>query len=65
MRVIGENGHRVTEERAILLDNEILHAEFSPAVLNCLPDRSWRPDFDEKNREDLTHLDVFSIDPEG
>lgn len=66
IRVIGNEGERLTEDKVILLEHEIPHDPFSPAVLECLPKEPWNPEpFDKKIRKDLTHLDICSVDPEG
>ena len=66
MRVIGEEGERKTEDEVILLEHEIPFEEFSPAVLACLPKMPWEPfPLVPAEREDLTNLDICSVDPEG
>ncbi|KAI1715438.1 RNB domain-containing protein [Ditylenchus destructor] len=64
IRVIGTEGEQETEDEVILLEHEIPHAEFSPAVMACLPGEDWKPD-PEPYRQDLTHLDICSVDPPG
>ncbi|KAI1724898.1 RNB domain-containing protein [Ditylenchus destructor] len=64
IRVIGTEGEQETEDEVILLEHEIPHAEFSPAVMACLPVEDWKPD-PEPYRQDLTHLDICSVDPPG
>lgn len=66
MRVIGEEGERKTEDEVILLEHEIPYEEWTPAVLACLPRMPWSPyPLQPAQREDLTHLDICSVDPEG
>lgn len=66
VRVIGNEGERITEDEVILLEHEIPHDPFSLAVLECLPKEPWSPEpFDRNIRKDLTHLDICSVDPEG
>src|SRR5688500_8565644 len=43
IRVIGTEGERETEDEVILLEHEIPHGEFLPAVLACLPQSDWKP----------------------
>jgi len=66
IRVIGNEGERKTEDEVILLEHEVPYDEFSPAVLACLPEIPWSPHpLDPPEREDLTSLDICSVDPEG
>ena len=66
IRVIGNEGERKTEDEVILLEHEVPYDEFSPAVLACLPEMPWSPHpLDPPEREDLTSLDICSVDPEG
>jgi exoribonuclease R len=66
VRVIGEEGERKTEDEVILLEHEIPYEEWTPAVLACLPRMPWSPyPLQPAQREDLTHLDICSVDPEG
>lgn len=70
VRQLGPTGDKATETEAILLEHDVAHAEWTPAVLACLPEAGEKWTFDEaglaaEGREDLRHLDVCSIDPPG
>lgn len=66
VRIIGEEGERRTEDEVILLEHEIPYEEFSQAVIACLPKMPWSPyPISPIEREDLTHLSICSVDPEG
>ena len=69
MRAIGPVGDRATEVEVILLEHDIAHHPFSPAVLACLPSPDWTADTDphasSADRVDLRHLEVCSVDPPG
>uniref|UniRef100_A0A915EFZ8 Protein DIS3 homolog n=1 Tax=Ditylenchus dipsaci TaxID=166011 RepID=A0A915EFZ8_9BILA len=64
VRIIGDEGDQATEDEVIMLEHEIPHGEFSPAVLACLPSDDWKPE-PSTYRRNLTHLDICSVDPEG
>lgn len=68
VRQLGAAGDRATETEAILLEYDVAHDAWTPAVLACLPaagaDWTWT-EADMLNREDLRALDVCSIDPPG
>lgn len=64
---IGSEGEKATEDKVILLEHEIPHEEFTPAVLSCLPDvkeKPWVPEASSE-RVDRRDLDICSVDPEG
>ena len=73
VRTIGPIGDRETETEVILLEHDVAHHPFSPAVLGCLPSPAWTADTDARTaaqaspppREDLRHLDICSVDPPG
>ncbi|KAL3121606.1 hypothetical protein niasHT_008735 [Heterodera trifolii] len=66
VRVIGEEGDRKTEDEVILLEHDIPYEEFPPSVISCLPKMPWSPfPMSPEQREDLTHIDICSVDPEG
>jgi exosome complex exonuclease DIS3/RRP44 len=68
VRTIGPVGDRATETEVILLEHDIAHDPFTPAVLACLPTADWTAETDPGRgaaREDLRHLDVCSVDPPG
>lgn len=68
VRQLGRTGDRATETEAILLEHDVAHADFTPAVLACLPEAgpAWTwSEQDMVNRADLRHIDVCSIDPPG
>ena len=66
---LGRIGEVETETRVVLLEKDIPHAPFTPAVLACLPGEGWiadkDPDIHNTTRRDLRHLDVCSVDPPG
>lgn len=47
-----------------MLEHDIPHAEWSEAVLACLPKDDWTPVL-ENGRKDLRHLNICSVDPIG
>lgn len=52
--------------QVILLEHDIPYEEFPPSVLSCLPKIPWSPyPLSPDQREDLTHLEICSVDPEG
>ncbi|XP_068646865.1 exosome complex exonuclease RRP44 homolog A [Aristolochia californica] len=68
VRTIGEIGDRDTESEVVLIENDINSRPFSSQVLACLPPLPWAlstEDLASPNREDLRHLQVFSVDPPG
>lgn len=49
---------------AILFENSICAAKYSPESLACLPDKPWKiPDDEFKSRKDLRNICSFTIDP--
>ncbi|XP_021714097.1 exosome complex exonuclease RRP44 homolog A-like [Chenopodium quinoa] len=68
VQTIGEIGDRETETEVVLIENDINSKPFSSQVLACLPPLPWSvsPEhLSDPNREDLRHLQVFSVDPPG
>jgi exosome complex exonuclease DIS3/RRP44 len=68
VRQLGRTGDRATETEAILLEHDVAHADWTPAVLACLPEAgpAWTwTEADMVKRADLRHIDVCSIDPPG
>ncbi|KAH8741010.1 mitotic control protein dis3 [Cryptosporidium ryanae] len=68
--VLGAAGDLETETSVILRSRSINSSEFSPKVLQCLPNyggnKEWVPtQFDLIDRLDLRNKLVFSIDPPG
>ncbi|GAB5566395.1 exosome complex exonuclease RRP44 isoform X1 [Prionailurus iriomotensis] len=63
---LGEVGDKETETEVLLLEHDVPHQPFSQAVLSFLPKMPWSiTEKDMKNREDLRHLCVCSVDPPG
>ena len=66
VRELGEIGDKATENEVLLLEHEVPHQSFSQAVMADLPYLPWSiTDDDLKQRRDLRHLDVCSVDPPG
>ncbi|XP_058098266.1 exosome complex exonuclease RRP44 homolog A [Magnolia sinica] len=68
IRTIGEIGDRDTESEVVLIENDINSRPFSVQVLACLPPLPWTlspEDLENPNRQDLRHVQVFSVDPPG
>ncbi|KAF7457920.1 Exosome complex exonuclease RRP44 [Cryptosporidium felis] len=68
--VLGNAGDVETETSVILRKRGIISSEFSPSVLQCLPNyglfSDWSPnDIDLRSRTDLRNRLVFSVDPPG
>ncbi|OII71779.1 mitotic control protein [Cryptosporidium ubiquitum] len=68
--ILGKAGNLETETSVILRIRDINSSEFSPSVLKCLPNHGrgndWKPnEIDLKDRVDLRHKLVFSVDPPG
>ena len=67
VRELGNVGDKQAEAEVILLQYDIPYHPFPQAVLKCLPAPPWEasqdPDF--KNRRDLRHLPIVSVDPPG
>uniref|UniRef100_A0A914CRX0 Protein DIS3 homolog n=1 Tax=Acrobeloides nanus TaxID=290746 RepID=A0A914CRX0_9BILA len=64
VRTIGVEGERETEDEVILLEHEIPHHKFPPAVFDCLPKMPWTPQASPE-RLDMRDLDICSVDPVG
>lgn len=63
---LGDVGEKETETEVLLLEHDVPHQPFSQAVLSFLPRMPWSiTEEDMKNREDLRHLCVCSVDPPG
>ncbi|XP_028913329.1 exosome complex exonuclease RRP44 isoform X2 [Ornithorhynchus anatinus] len=63
---LGTVGDKETETEVLLLEHDVPHQPFSQAVLSFLPKMPWSiTEKDMKNREDLRHLCVCSVDPPG
>ncbi|XP_038623740.1 exosome complex exonuclease RRP44 [Tachyglossus aculeatus] len=63
---LGTVGDKETETEVLLLEHDVPHQPFSQAVLSFLPKMPWSiTGKDMKNREDLRHLCVCSVDPPG
>uniref|UniRef100_A0AAY4E7M2 Protein DIS3 homolog n=1 Tax=Denticeps clupeoides TaxID=299321 RepID=A0AAY4E7M2_9TELE len=63
---LGDVGGKDTETEVILLEHDVPHLPFSQAVLSFLPKMPWGiTEEDVKNRMDLRHLCVCSVDPPG
>ncbi|MBN3319472.1 RRP44 exonuclease, partial [Atractosteus spatula] len=66
VRNLGSAGDKGTETEVLLLEHDVPHQAFSQAVLSFLPKMPWSiTEEDMKNREDLRHLHVCSVDPPG
>lgn len=64
-RSLGEAGAVRGESNAILMENGIDFAEFSPEALQCLPELPWTiPDEEVLKRRDFRRDCVFTIDPD-
>ncbi|KAJ1650843.1 exosome catalytic subunit dis3 [Dispira simplex] len=68
IKALGSAGDRTTETEVLLMEHDVPYQEFSRQVLADLPvegDEWIVQDQHLKNRQDLRHLDVCSIDPPG
>ncbi|KAL4838202.1 hypothetical protein H8958_002243 [Nasalis larvatus] len=66
VRNLGDVGEKETETEVLLLEHDVPHKPFSQAVLSFLPKMPWSiTEKDMKNREDLRHLCICSVDPPG
>ncbi|KAG8073299.1 hypothetical protein GUJ93_ZPchr0006g45558 [Zizania palustris] len=68
VRTIGDIGDKDTETEVVLIENDINTRPFSTQVLACLPPLPWTlspEDLANRNRQDLRHVRVFSVDPPG
>ncbi|KAG5262197.1 hypothetical protein AALO_G00293290 [Alosa alosa] len=66
MKSLGNAGDKETETEVLLLEHDVPHLPFSQKVLSFLPKMPWAiTEDDMKNRVDLRHLCVCSVDPPG
>ena len=66
VRDLGLIGEKMTENEVLLLEHDVPHLPFSPAVLKNLPLLPWSiTEEDEAKRTDLRHLPICSVDPPG
>lgn len=66
VRELGMIGDKETENEVLLIEHDVPHQSFSAAVLSDLPNLPWVITEDDfKQREDLRHLNVCSVDPPG
>ncbi|KAL8570447.1 exosome catalytic subunit dis3 [Nucella lapillus] len=66
VRELGNVGDKDAENEVLLLEHDVPHSNFSQAVLNCLPKLPWIiTEEDERQRTNLRHLDICSVDPPG
>ena len=66
IRCLGPIGDKATENQVLLLEHDIPHSSFGEAVLDCLPTLPWSiTPKDEKERVDLRHIAICSVDPPG
>uniref|UniRef100_A0A0D9VL67 DIS3-like exonuclease 2 n=1 Tax=Leersia perrieri TaxID=77586 RepID=A0A0D9VL67_9ORYZ len=64
IKFLGKGGQVKTHMDAILFENAISDAEFSPKSMACLPDISWKiPQEELEGRKDLRNVLAFTIDP--
>ncbi|XP_053311384.1 exosome complex exonuclease RRP44 [Spea bombifrons] len=63
---LGAAGDKETETEVLLLEHDVPHQPFSQVVLSFLPQMPWTitPE-DMRNRIDLRHLYICSVDPPG
>mmetsp|Transcript_2987 Transcript_2987/g.4503 ORF Transcript_2987/g.4503 Transcript_2987/m.4503 type:complete len:773 (+) Transcript_2987:112-2430(+) len=64
VRSIGEAGSKDVETAVLLQEHKIPHEPFPAKVLACLPPKDYKIEY-TKDREDLRHIPVLSIDPPG
>ena len=66
VKVLGKVGDKKTENEVLLLECDVKHDPFQPAVLACLPDKNWTIPAEEiARREDLRSYNIASVDPPG
>ena len=66
VKILGDCGDKDSESEALLIQYDITYHPFSENVLKCLPQLPWEITEDDlKQRKDLRHLLVASIDPPG
>ncbi|WOK94341.1 DIS3-like exonuclease 2 [Canna indica] len=64
IHLLGQGGEIEPQISAILFQNAIISASFSPESLTCLPDIPWKvPEQELKIRKDLRNICTFTIDP--
>ncbi len=64
--VLGHAGEKDLETKVLLHEFGVSHESFSPSVMACLPPADWRITEDlVRQRTDLRHIPVVSIDPPG
>jgi exosome complex exonuclease DIS3/RRP44 len=67
VRTIGAIGDAESETEALLLQYEIPHHPFAPAVLECLPPSPWSLAVEDQDslarRLDLRNVRIMSVDP--
>lgn len=64
VRTLGEAGSKEVETAVLLQEHKIPHEPFPAKVLACLPPKDYKIKY-TKDREDLRHIPVLSIDPPG
>ncbi|XP_072884204.1 exosome complex exonuclease RRP44 [Hemitrygon akajei] len=66
VKTLGNAGDKETETEVLLLEHDVPHQPFSQAVLSFLPKMPWGiTEQDLKERKDLRHLHICSVDPPG
>ena len=66
VKELGTIGDKETENEVLLLEHDVPHLPFTPAVLKDLPQMPWSIAEDEiTKRQDLRHLPICSVDPPG
>ena len=66
VKELGTIGDKETENEVLLLEHDVPHLPFTPAVLKDLPQMPWSIAEDEiTKRKDLRHLPICSVDPPG
>lgn len=64
VKFLGKGGQVESHMDAILFENSISDAEFSPESMACLPDVCWKiPQEELEARKDLRNVLTFTIDP--
>ena len=66
VRDVGVIGDKETENEVLLLEHNVPHLPFAPAVLKDLPTIPWTiSDHELQVRKDLRHIPICSVDPPG
>ena len=66
VRDVGMIGDKETENEVLLLEHDVPHLPFAPAVLKDLPSLPWFiSDHELQVRKDLRHIPICSVDPPG